>query len=68
MDYMTVSDAANKWNISKRRIQVLCKEDRIPGVISFGKSYAIPLNAEKPADGRIKSGKYMGYSAKYHKG
>ena len=57
MDYMTISEAATKWNISNRRIQTLCSQGRIPGA----------KDAEKPADARIKSGKYIGYSEKYKK-
>jgi hypothetical protein len=48
-------EAAKKWGISERRIQKLCKEDRIPGVISFSKVWDIPKDAEKPVDGRLKS-------------
>ena len=56
---MTVSEAAEKWNISIRRVQKLCEETRIDGASRFGKSYMIPKDAEKPADARIKSGKYV---------
>lgn len=53
-DYISVKEAAEKWGISERRIQKLCVDKRIDGVIRFGRSWAIPTNAEKPADGRIK--------------
>ncbi len=56
---MSISDASTKWGISKRRIQVLCAQNRIEGVTHFGKSWAIPTNAQKPRDARIKSGKYI---------
>lgn len=59
MEYMTIQDAANKWGISSRRIQVLCSEGRLPGAIKFGRQWAIPVDAEKPNDARIKSGKYV---------
>lgn len=52
LDYISVHDAANKWDISERRIQKLCEENRIIGVIRFGRSWAIPKDAQKPADGR----------------
>ena len=29
MDYISVKDAADKWNISMRRVQKLCEEGRI---------------------------------------
>ncbi len=32
-EYMTVQEAAQKWGISERRIQILCNENRIDGVI-----------------------------------
>lgn len=57
LDYISVRDATNKWGISERRIQKLCEESRIDGVIRFGRSWAIPKNAEKPVDGRLKSPK-----------
>jgi len=40
--------------ISERRIQKLCEEGRIDGVVRFGKVWAIPKDAEKPLDGRLK--------------
>ena len=58
MDYITISEAAKKWNISPRRIQTLCSTGRIPGVERLGYCWAIPINAEKPTDARVKSGKY----------
>ena len=32
MEYMSCPEAAEKWGISERRVQILCKENRIPGV------------------------------------
>ena len=55
MDIMSVKEAAGKWIISERRVQKLCEEGRIPGAIRFGKSWAIPQNAEKPIDARLRS-------------
>ena len=59
MDFMTIKDAAEKWDLSKRRIQILCAEGRIRGAERLGYCWAIPKDAEKPADARIKSGKYI---------
>ena len=55
---MTVAEAAKRWGISERRIAVLCKEGRITGAYKDGKRWIIPADAERPADGRIKSGSY----------
>jgi hypothetical protein len=57
MDYISVSEAAKKWGISERRVQKLCEENRISGVVRFSRMWAIPKNAEKPADGRRKENK-----------
>ena len=52
IDYISVREASEKWEISERRIQKLCEENRIDGVVRFGRSWAIPKTAEKPIDGR----------------
>ena len=52
MEYMKVSQAAEKWGISARRVRTLCAEGKIEGVIRKGNLYLIPSNAEKPLDGR----------------
>lgn len=57
--YMKISDAAKKWGIGERRINTLCLEGRIAGAVKFGNTWAIPEDAEKPKDDRIKSGKYI---------
>ena len=59
MEYMTIAEAAKKWNISRRRVQTLCSQNRIPGLDRLGTIWMIPKNAEKPADARIRSGKYI---------
>jgi len=55
MDYISVKEAANKWNISTRRVQILCSEGRIPGASRLGNIWAIPKDSEKPIDGRYKT-------------
>lgn len=54
MKYMTASQAAEKWNISQRRVQILCSEERIEGVFKLGENWAIPEDSKKPTDGRMK--------------
>lgn len=53
-EYMTVQDAAKLWEISERRIQKLCEENRIDGVVRLSRVWLIPKDAKKPADGRKK--------------
>ena len=59
MKYLSIKQTSEKWDISVRRIQVLCSEDRIPGAMKIGSYWAIPADAEKPDDQGIKSGKYI---------
>ncbi|MDD3139823.1 MAG: DNA-binding protein [Lachnospiraceae bacterium] len=56
---MKISEAAKIWGIGDRRINTLCSEGRIEGAVKFGNTWAIPKNAEKPKDERIKTGKYI---------
>ena len=59
MEYLSVTQTSEKWGISRRRIQILCEQNRIPGAVRIGFSWAIPSDAEKPKDARIKSGRYI---------
>lgn len=62
--YETVSDKAEKWNLTTRTVQSMCAEGKIPGAVKFGKAWAIPEDAVKPTDGREKSGIYKGWRKK----
>ncbi len=59
MKYISAIEAAERWNLSRRRIITLCNEGRIAGAQKVGTYWIIPEDAEKPADARIKSGKYI---------
>lgn len=59
MEYLSISQVAEKWGLSARRINVLCSEGRIPGATKIGSYWAVPADAKKPADARIKSGRYV---------
>lgn len=54
LGYISVKEAAVKWDILERRIQKLCEGSKIEGVMRFGHSWMIPRNAEKPEDLRFK--------------
>ena len=58
MEFMTTKQAAEKWGLSERRLQTICNEGKISGVVKFGKAWAIPVDAERPVDKRVKSGRY----------
>jgi len=54
MDYLSAKEVAKRWNISRRRVQILCEEGRIPGAFKLSDVWVIPKDAEKPADKRKK--------------
>ena len=56
LQYMSCRDAAERWNISQRRVSVLCAENRIPNVAMLGNMWIIPITAQKPADARKNNG------------
>lgn len=64
MKYISVTEAAEKWGISQKRVQVLCRNCRIDGVMRVGNVWIIPYDAQKPSDARIKTGKYIGLHVK----
>lgn len=47
MKFISTTEAGKKWELSSRRVGILCSEG------------LIPEDAQKPADARIKSGKYI---------
>lgn len=52
--YISVAETAERWNVSPRRIQILCNENRIKGAKKQSGIWFIPCGAKKPE--RIKSG------------
>ena len=60
MEYLTTVEMSEKWNITPRRIGVLCSEGRIEAAIKKGKTWLIPANVEKPLDARRKENMRVG--------
>ena len=52
---MTAQETAEKWGITVRQVQILCKEERIAGAERMGKIWIIPEDATKPTRNRAKS-------------
>lgn len=46
--YKTVQEMAEKWGISSRQVQILCKNERIEGAQKLSRIWIIPENAAKP--------------------
>lgn len=57
MEYLTTVEMSAIWNITSRRIGVLCSEGRIEGAIKKGKTWLIPADTVKPLDARFKKNK-----------
>lgn len=53
--YITVQEAALKWGISPRQVQILCKSNRIDGATRMSRIWIIPENAEKPTNDKRKA-------------
>ena len=55
---MLAKEAAKLWNLTERRVTSLCKEGKIKGARKQGHFWHIPVDAERPADHRVKTGVY----------
>ena len=53
--YITVQEAAEKWGVTPRQVQILCKENRISGATRLSRIWIIPENAEKPTGHIVKN-------------
>jgi len=51
--YFTAQEIANKWGLTVRQVQILCKESRIDGAQRVSRIWLIPESAEKPTKDRI---------------
>ena len=54
MEFLTTKEISQRWNISARRVAILCEDGRLTGAIKKGKTWLIPSNKRKPNDGRYK--------------
>ena len=53
--FLTVKQVAEKWNISDRRVRILCAQGKIKGAYQEGRAWKIPSDVTKPEDSRYKS-------------
>ena len=65
MDFISAKEAAGKWGISQRRVEVLCLNGQVHGVERMGSMWLIPKSAEKPIDGRTKAAKQKKKTPEY---
>jgi DNA adenine methylase len=52
MDYISTRQAADKWSVSLRSVQIYLQNGRIPGAIQPARDWLIPKDAKKPEDRR----------------
>lgn len=52
MQYITAAQAAEKWDLTVRRVQDLCRSNAIDGVVRWGRDWMIPADAHRPTDRR----------------
>lgn len=48
IEYISVEEASEKWNLSERSVRNYCAQGRVPGALLEGKTWKIPPSAEKP--------------------
>ena len=53
--YMTAQEAAEKWNVSLRWVQRLCKENRVKGSLNINRVWLIPKETKRPLDMRLRT-------------
>ena len=52
MEYISAKETAERWNISRRRVQLLCEQGRIDGAYKLSDVWVIPNDSLKPMDKR----------------
>ena len=57
MKYLTIQEAARKFNLTERSVRNYCAQGRIPGAKLEGKSWKIPTDSEKPERTNAKNNK-----------
>lgn len=55
MDLMTVSEAAELWGLTKRRVQAMCEKEQIKNAHRLGNMWVFPKSTKRPLDGRTKT-------------
>lgn len=50
MDYMTLREVSEKWDVSSRQIYYYCTDGRIPGAVKMATRWLILKDAKKALD------------------
>lgn len=51
-EFQSVQEIAKKWDLTERRVRMLCAEGRVTGAVLEGKRWRIPSDCPRPVDGR----------------
>ena len=54
MDFMTITAAAEKWELTERMVQYYCKAGRINGAVKMAGVWLLPKDADQPNESRIR--------------
>ena len=46
IDFLTVKEVGEKWNVSGRMVTIYCKDGRIEGAIKKGNLWLVPIDAK----------------------
>ena len=57
LDYITTKEAMKNWGITDRMVVYHCSAGRIKEAKKMGNTWLVPVDTEKPADGRYRSSK-----------
>ncbi len=55
MNYISIREAAERWGITERRVQELCRTGSITDAQRLGRAWMIPEHTEKPLDRRTRT-------------
>jgi len=58
LDWITPRQASERWEITERQVQSLCRKGKVKGTVRLGHAWLIPKDTPKPIDGRTKAAKY----------
>lgn len=64
--FITVQEAAEKWSVTPRQVQILCKEGRIAGAMRMSRIWIIPEGAKKPTNDKKRNTGGKDDASKHH--
>ena len=66
-NFISAKEYAAKYDLHPRTVQLWCADGKIEGAYKFGAAWAIPDEAPRPDDKRMKSGEWVGYRKREQK-